>query len=530
MRIDARANTLGALLAHAAAEDGSRTFLVEDGKAITFAEMKRRADAVSSALLQRGYKPGDRVAIAGTNRSAWVEALLGVTQVGMVLVTLNIRYRREELSYMLARSGASAAITPSTHQDFDLAALYRDVRHELPALKEVFYLDGPPGEPSFAELEDGGDVDFAEVMASVKAEDPALILFTSGTTGRPKGATITHRSIIASGRAQAEHFGMLPEDRMCGHMPFNHVGGVTCTLVASLVARSSVALLENFTPRGAIDLIANGGLTVFSGVPTMFVLMLADPGFADLDTSAIRLLVAGGANVEPSLLAKIRSAFPAATISNLYGLSETSGACIISPLDDNDSEVASTLGKAIGDFELRAVAPNGAPTATGTDGELQVKGDCVVAGYWEDPVATKAAIDDDGWLSTGDIVSIAADGHVTLRGRRKEMFIQGGYNVYPVEVENVLTSHPGVAMAAGIGVPDPVLGEVGRYYIVPRGESAPSPEELDAYCREHLADYKVPREYVFAQALPLTPVGKIQKSILADVVPGQVRRARKPGT
>ena len=526
MLINTRDETLGSLLTNAAAIDGERAFLVEDGQPISFAEMKRRADAVSSALLSRGYLPGDRVAIAGTNRAAWVEALLGVTQVGMVLVTLNVRYRREELSYMLERSGARAVITPSSHQGFDLAGLYSELRRELPALQEVYFLDEVSGEPSFAELAAGGDVDPAEAMAALNAEAPALILFTSGTTGRPKGATITHRSIIASGRAQAEHFHMTPDDRMCGHMPFNHVGGVTCTLVASLAAHSSVALLENFTPRGAIDLIANGGLTLFSGVPTMFVLMLADPAFPEVDTSAIRLLVAGGANVEPSLLAEVRKAFPGALICNLYGLSETSGACIISPLDDSDEEVASTLGKAIGDFELRAVGPGGDPVESGRDGELQVKGDCVVRGYWEDPAATAAAIDARGWLATGDIVSISTDGHVTLRGRRKEMFIQGGYNVYPVEVENVLTSHPGVAMAAGIGVADPVLGEVGRYYVVPRSESAPSAEELDAYCRERLADYKVPKEYVFAKSLPLTPVGKIQKAVLAEAVAGEILRPR----
>ncbi len=527
MLTNTRDETLGSLLAGAAEEVGSRTFLVEEGHAISFSEMKRRADAVSSALLSRGYVPGERVAIAGTNQSAWVEALLGVTQVGMVLVTLNVRYRREELTYMLERSGASAVITPSSHQGFDLAGLYRDLRQELHSLRDVFFLDEVPGEASFAELETGGNADSADAMAAVTAEAPAIILFTSGTTGRPKGATITHRSIIASGRAQAEHFGMLPDDRMCGHMPFNHVGGVTCTLVASLVARSSVALLENFTPRRAIELIAHGGLTIFSGVPTMFVLMLADPSFPDLDTSAIRLLVAGGANVEPSLLAKMRNAFPRARICNLYGLSETSGACIISPLDDSDEEVASTLGKAIGKFELRAVGPSGDPVEPGSDGELLVKGDCVVQGYWEDPAATAEAINAQGWLSTGDIVSLSPDGHVSLRGRRKEMFIQGGYNVYPVEVENVLTSHPQVAMAAGIGVPDPVLGEVGRYYIVPQGDVAPSPDELNAYCMERLADYKVPREYVFAKALPLTPVGKIQKAVLSQAVSGEVFRPRR---
>ncbi len=525
---NSRYETLGELLEASAADSPSAPYLVQDHLEVSFSDLKHRADAISKSLLGRGYRPGDRLAIAGTNRREWVEFFLGVTQVGMILVTLNVRYRRSELQYMLSHSGARAVLTPAANQGFDLAALYGDLARELPELDEVFYFDPPEGTLGFdallRERDSIGD-ELTQYRSEVGGDSPAIILFTSGTTGQPKGATITHRSIIASAQAQVDHFGTLPSDRMAGHMPFNHVGGITCTLVASLIARNTVVLMENFSPRGAIELINSQHLTVFSGVPTMFVLIMADPTFANLDTSRIRQVIAGGSNVEPRLCEEIQRSFPNATLCNLYGLSETSGSCIISPLDDTPEEISSTLGTAIGEFRLRALGADG-PLAPGEEGELQVFGDCVVAGYWNDPAETAKAISSDGWLSTGDMVTIAPDGHVTLKGRKKEMFIQGGYNVYPVEVENLLTSHPKVAMAAGIGITDPVLGEVGRYYVVARGAELPSVAELDEFCRARLADYKVPREYVFVSELPLTPVGKIQKSILATSIKAPVQKAQ----
>ncbi len=446
----------------------------------------------------------------------------------MILVTLNVRYRRSELTYMLSHSGAKAVLTPASNQNFDLAQLYGELTEELPGLMEVFYFDPPSGMPGYSDLL-AGDADAAALgryRSEVGGETPAVILFTSGTTGRPKGATITHGSIIASAQAQVDHFGLNENDRLAGHMPFNHVGGVTCTLVVSLLARSSAALMETFSPKATIELIRSGGLTFFLGVPTMYVLIMADPSFASLDTSMLRYIVAGGANVEPRLCEEIARSFPNATLCNFYGLSETSGACIISPLDDSLEQVSSSLGAAIGDFSLRAFGASGV-LGSDEEGELQVRGECVVAGYWADPSETSKAISDDGWLSTGDMVTISKDGHVTLKGRKKEMFIQGGYNVYPVEVENLLTSHPKVAMAAGIGVADQVLGEVGRYYVVPRGSELPTVAELDEFCRERLANYKVPREYVFVEELPLTPVGKIQKAILASTVKAPVQKVGK---
>ena len=260
---------------------------------------------------------------------------------------------------------------------------------------------------------------------------------------------------------------------------------------------------------------------MLAGVPTMYVLMLAELAKSDHDLSAVRIAVAGGSNVDPPLARAMAEAFPGAHVENLYGLSETSGACVISAADDDLATVCETLGTPLSGVEVRVVGPaTGAEVPDGEDGELQVRGPSVAAGYWEMPAETTAAFR-DGWLATGDMVTRRPDGHLVLRGRLKEMFLQGGFNVYPVEVENVLAAHPGVALAAGIGIPDPVLGEIGMYFVVPRDpDTPPSAEELTAWCRERLADYKVPRRIEVRGELPTTPAGKIAKALLRGEVVG----------
>jgi fatty-acyl-CoA synthase len=247
--------------------------------------------------------------------------------------------------------------------------------------------------------------------------------------------------------------------------------------------------------------------------------MLAEQAKAGHDLSSVRIAVAGGSNVDPPLARAIAEAFPGAKVQNLYGLSECSGACVISAPDDDLETVCQTLGTPLSDVEVRVVDPKtGEQVPDGSDGELQVRGPSLAAGYWDMPAETAEAFA-GGWLATGDMVTRRTDGHLVLRGRRKEMFLQGGFNVYPVEVENVLAAHPAVALAAGIGVPDAVLGEVGLYFVVPRDPSAPpSPAELTAWCRERLADYKVPRRIELRTELPTTPAGKIAKAQLHQEV------------
>ncbi|HEX2314391.1 MAG TPA: AMP-binding protein [Thermomonospora sp.] len=507
--------TVGAALTAAAGRGG--VFLRDGDREITYAEFDALADRVAGGLLARGVRRGDRIGLLGLNTPEWLAVFFGAARIGAVVVTLNARYRERELAYMLGQSGARMVVSAAEAGGFDFAAFFDGFRPEIPGVTDIVYFGA--GVPSFDELTaaDPGPEAPAEARAKVTPADPLMILYTSGTTGRPKGAVITHGSILASASAQVAHCGTDASEVFLGHLPFNHVGGITCTIMAALVAGASVALLPAFSPEGALRAIERHRVTLLSAVPTMYVLMLNHESFAGRDVSSVRLCVAGGSNVEPALAEAIRGGFPGARLYGLYGLSETSGACVLSHPDDDPDTVSRTLGVPIGDFEARVTGPDGTVLSPGETGELQVRGGCVAAGYWDMPEETAAVFAEDGWLATGDMVVQEPDGHLVLRGRKKEMYIQGGFNVYPVEIENVLTTHPKVAMAAGFGVPDAVLGEVGRFYVVPRpGVEPPTAEELTAYCRERLADYKVPRQFVVTADVPLTPVGKIHKALLRD--------------
>ncbi|GGU92597.1 AMP-binding protein [Actinomadura cremea] len=513
-----RATTVGAALRNAAAKGG--TFLYDGDETITYPAFDELADRVAAGLLARGVGRGDRIGLLGLNTPGWLAVFFGAARIGAVVVPLNVRYREAELAHMLGQSGARTVVSVDAAGGFDFAAFFDGFRARVPGVRDhVFFGTGFPGSTSFDELVAAppDPAALAAARGAVAPDDPLLILYTSGTTGRPKGAVITHRGLLASASAQADHFGMDEREVLLGHLPFNHVGGITCTVMAALVAGGAVALLPAFSPDGALRAVERHRVTLLSAVPTMFVLMLGHADFADRDVSSVRTCVAGGSNVEPALGEAIRRGFPGAPLYGLYGLSESSGACVLSRTDDDPETVARTLGVAIGDVEARTVAADGTVLPPGETGELQIRGACVAAGYWDMPAETAEAFLPDGWLATGDMALLEPDGHLVLRGRKKEMYIQGGFNVYPVEIENVLAAHPGVAMVAGFGVPDDVLGEVGCCYVVPRPDGdPPTPDELTAYCRDRLADYKVPRRFVVTAEVPLTPVGKIHKALLRE--------------
>ncbi|MBE1532843.1 class I adenylate-forming enzyme family protein [Actinomadura algeriensis] len=514
-----QATTVGAALQGAAARNG--TFLFDGDETITYPAFDDLADRVAAGLLARGVRRGDRIGLLGLNTPRWLAVFFGAARIGAVVVPLNVRYREAELAHMLGQSGARTVVGAGSAAGFDFAAFFDGFRTRIPGVRDYVFFDGPgfAGSTSFDELtaapSDPGAL--AAARGAVTPDDPLLILYTSGTTGRPKGAVITHGSLLASASAQAAHFGMDERDVQLGHLPFNHVGGITCTVMTALVSGGAVALLAAFGPDGALRAVERHRVTLLSAVPTMFVLMLGHDSFAERDVSSVRTCVAGGSNVEPALGEAIRRGFPGASLYGLYGLSESSGACVLSRTDDDPETVARTLGVAIGGFEARTVGADGAVLPPGEDGELQIRGGCVAAGYWDMPDETAEAFLPDGWLATGDMALMEPDGHLVLRGRKKEMYIQGGFNVYPVEIENVLGAHPKVAMVAGFGVPDAVLGEVGCCYVVPRpDDEPPTPDELAAYCADRLADYKVPRRFVVTAEVPLTPVGKIHKALLKE--------------
>lgn len=509
-----------ALLRAAAERSPSTVFLHATSAAgaavaVTFTELEQSSRRIASGLLRRGIGHGDRIAVAAPNCVEWLELFFAATRIGAIVVTLNVRYREAELGYMLTQSGARMVVTSPAADGFDLASFYSGFRPQIPAVEEVVLLDG--SDTGFDSLRaEPDDDELARHESMVRPDDPAVILYTSGTTGRPKGAVLTHRSMVASARGQIERLGTTPDDVYLCVMPLNHVGGITCSVTSALAQGATLVLPQAFSPAATLADIGRHRVSLFAGVPTMWSLMLAHPTFAQTDTSSVRSVVVGGSTLDPTLAEQVQASFPGARLANLYGLSESSGAAIISPPGDTLDQVAHSLGTALPGVESRVVGPDGEPLPTGQQGELELRGESIAAGYWEQPAESAAAFLPGGWLRTGDMVTQEDDGRVLMHGRSKEMLVQGGYNVYPVEVEHLLTSHPAVTMAAGIGVPDPVLGEVGCYYVVLRPDHDVSEDELRDLCRGQLADYKVPRQVVVLDELPTTPSGKIAKAALRE--------------
>lgn len=510
--------TVPSVLDHRATATPDSPFIEFNGESISYSELSIRVDRVATAWLQSGLSHGDRVAIASRNSVDWLVTYLATARIGAVLVTLSVMYREREFTHMLGQSGARLLVCEATVAGFDFQDFLSELQPRIPTVTEYVFLG--TSRPSFGRGWDEVAATPADVEAvaaafeAVRPDDPAVILYTSGTTGQPKGATLTHRSLLASAIGQVERYDQGPSDNMLGVMPFNHVGGLTCSFGSSLVAGGTLTLLPAFHPDLVAEMIANRPITLFAGVPTMYTMILASESFADVDTSTVRTCVVGGSNLEPTLARRVRSAFPKARLSNLYGLSETSGASVISHPDDDAHTVDTTIGTPIGDVEARIVDEAGSPVGNGTEGELQLRGSCIATGYWDMPDQTRAAFVDDGWLATGDMGTISDTGHISIHGRKKEMYVRGGYNVYPAEIENVLSTHPSVALCAVIGYPDATFGEKGCAFIVPAPGHDFDPSELTRLCEEQLAAYKVPDKFEVVDALPMTPAGKIRKAEL----------------
>jgi acyl-CoA synthetase (AMP-forming)/AMP-acid ligase II len=517
-----RTNIVWKALAEAARILPDRRGYIYQGREISFKEMDVLSDQVAAGFLKMGLAKGDRIGIIGLNQPEWLYTYFAAAKIGAVIVGLNVRYRESELDYMLNQSQAKALVTIPRLGDMDYVAFFEGFKEKIPTVEHYIFIgpDGFAGSTSFEDLLKSpvDEETLKGAKAGVNPDDLMIIIYTSGTTGKPKGAAITHKSQMASAVAQAEHTRGTEEDLILLPLPFNHVGGITCGILTVLAGKGTCVLIPAFVPDVVIEAAIKYRPTVFAGVPTVHVLCMMSEKFKDWDSrDRIRIVISGGSNAEPELLKKLMAAYPKAVMMNLYGLSESSGAAIMSTWDSDFETTVQSIGKPIGNFQDKVIDSQGNELPSGKTGELLLKGDCVAAGYFRMPEETAAAFDSAGWLHTGDMARIDHRGYITLVGRKKEMYIQGGFNVYPVEVENLLVQHPKVMFAAGIGVPDPVLGEVGRYYIVPKpGVAEITEEEIKTFCRDNMADYKVPKQVVFRKELPLTPLGKVMKSTLKE--------------
>lgn len=515
----AQVHTIHGLLDERAATKPTATFIRMGDQRVTFARLADDSRRCASALSSRGIERGDRIALAADNGIEWLTVFFAALRLGAVIVTVNPLYRANELDHMLSVTEAKAVVSKQSSGDFDLIDYYEHA--VLPNLSlKVFLADdeAPTRAPvTFDDLLQDSCIGRLDEQADVSSpQDNALILFSSGTTGRAKGVVLTHDSLISSAAAQVEEFQQKESDVLLGVMPLTHVGGITCTVISSLLVGAVIDMVPRFHPQMVADLLLANRITVMVGVPTMYAMLLSDARLAEADLSAVRLCVIGGSNVEPARARMMAEIFPAARLANLYGLSESSGACIISPSDVTLEKLTSSIGVSIGSFRSRILGSDGTPAPVGTEGELQISGSCVMKSYWEMPEATRLTKAQDGWLNTGDIAVEDANGAVSLLGRSKDMYIRGGYNVYPSEIENVISALPEVEMVAVVGVPDDRYGDTGKAFVVKSGGPEITAGEILSHCRDRLAEYKVPHSVVFVDALPLTPSGKIQKAKLVD--------------
>ena len=507
-------------LHRAAVAEPSRIGYVFRGREFSYQQMDELSDRVACGLLNLGYCAGERLGIIALTIPEWIITYFAAAKIGVIIVGLNIRYRDSELEYMINQSQARGIVSTNKQDDMDYVTFFDGFREKIPSVKDFVFFEGEgfEGSTSFDSLlhSEINSPALDQAKSEVQPDDLVIIIYTSGTTGKPKGAALSNKSQLASALAQVKHTESTADDISVLAMPLNHVGGITCGVVASLLRRAKIVLLPAFSPAEVIEQSRLHGATGIGGVPTMHTLMLMNAAFPTWDTSNVRTVTTGGSNADPALLNQLKQAYPNATIMNLYGLSEVSGGMVMSPKDCDFETLVRSIGKVMEGFEAKVIDMEGAEVPRGEKGELCLKGDAMAKGYFRMEKETEEAFGADGWLRTGDIAYIDEDEYITLVGRKKEMYLQGGFNVYPAEVENLLSKHPDVMMVAGIGVPDPVLGEVGRYYIILKPGSTPDAEDIISYCKKHLADYKIPRQIVFREELPMTPVGKIMKSKLKD--------------
>lgn len=524
---DPRVVTIPALVADRAAQLGDKPAIVgpdEDGSVhrMGYRELEVRSRAVAKALVARGIERGDRVAIWAPNIWEWVVLSYGIQIAGAAVVPINTRYRGREAAYLLRRSGARALFTVTGFLGNDYVALLRaagDPSEETPALQHVVVVRGerPEGTVGLDDFLRAGDaVDDATLdarIATIRPEDYAEVSFTSGTTGNPKGVVATHEQWSMPFRAWVDVTGLVAADRVVVIAPFFHSFGSKAGYFTALLAGATVYPLVTFDPGEALRLIEAERISVIPGPPAIFQTLLARPDRTDHDLSSLRLAVTGSANVPVELVVAMRDVLRFDRVVTGYGLTEASGIATMCRHDDDPETIARTAGRAVPGVELRVVGPDGATLPPGQDGEVVLRGYNVMSGYWEDPDATAATIK-DGWLHTGDIGRLDERGNLTITDRLKDMFIVGGFNVYPAEVENLLGRHPAVAQAAVIGVPDERLGDVGMAFVVLRPGASVGEAELLDWARGEVANFKVPRYVHIVDTLPRNASEKVLKPAL----------------
>jgi len=547
--IDLLAVTAGQLLDQRATELPEQEALVyscypELGGALdirwTYREYRNRVDAVARGLLAYGFQKGEHIAVWAINLPEWALLSLAASKVGLVLVTINPVLRAQEVEYILQQGDVTALFFLARVRDHDCLATIRERVSPgaapgevsstlLPRLRFVSLLGASPADLQeqdgwrpllLHELVAAGEGVSREALqerqAAVLPGDPAQILYTSGTTGFPKGAIQTQQAIVNNGRIFALRWGVQPGERLCTAMPFFHAGGCVLGILATLGIGATLHPLMAFDPLKTLQVISSERCQYFGGVPTMLLALLQHPDFASFDLSSLKSVVSGGSPVPVYLMEQVRERMGAnATI--VFGQTEASAAITLTRQEDSFELKSATVGVPMPHTDVKIVDPvTGKVVACGERGELLCRGYLVMAGYYHMEQKTAEAIDSDGWLHTGDLATMDPQGYIHIAGRLKDMVIRGGENIFPREVEDFLIRHPQIADVQIVGVPDPFFGEELLAVVVPHQGAQMSEEELRDYCKGHISHQKIPRYFQFVDSYPLTASGKVQKFLLRE--------------
>ena len=515
----------------AAAERFGTKMAIEEGRSrITFSELLDQARTFGAALVAAGVDTGDRVAIWTCNSVEWVVAMLGTSLAGAVLVPVNTRFKGGEAADILARSRARVLVTVTDFLHTDYVEMLRSSGVALPDLVTTVVAGGEAAEGATAWTDflgratDSGRAVVDQRRAQLRPDDPSDILFTSGTTGLPKGVVMTHGRTLCVATDWVEMTRLCPDDRYLMVNPYFHMFGLKAGILACVAAGATMLPEAVFDVSRALGRVERERVTVLPGSPTLYQALLDDPERGRYDLSSLRVAVTGAADIPVELIRRIHNDLPFSTIITGYGLTEAGTASATGPGDDVTT-IATTVGRPRPGFEIRITDDGGAEKPAGDPGEVVLRGGSVMVGYLDDPESTRRALSSDGWLRTGDIGLIDPAGCLRIVGRAKDMFIVGGFNAYPTEIENILLRHPGIVQAAVIGVADDRLGEVGMAFVVTDTPGLTG-ADIVGWCRDQMANYKVPRAVELVDALPVNATGKVMKELLRE----QVAQGRSPVT
>ncbi|WEN15528.1 AMP-binding protein [Rhodanobacter sp. AS-Z3] len=533
-------DTIGSLLNRVTARYPEHQALVvrAQGVRLNYRQFHAEVERVAAGLLVLGLERGDRIGIWAPNRAEWVVLQFAAPKAGLILVNINPAYRAHELEYALNKVGCRALVLPRRFKTSQYLAMLTELAPEmaacspgelqaarLPTLREVILLDAQaePGTRNWSQLAALSD---AAALARLHAlettlnfDDAVNIQFTSGTTGAPKGATLTHHNIVNNGWFIGEAMRLTDSDRLCIPVPFYHCFGMVLGNLACVTHGACMVIPgEGFDPLTTLECVAEEKCTGLHGVPTMFIAELEHPRFAEFDLSSLRTGIMAGSPCPSEVMRRVVHEMHMDQVTIAYGMTETSPVSFQTVPDDPLERRVDSVGRIQPHLEVKLVDEAGCVVPRGVPGELCTRGYSVMLGYWEDPVRTDEVIDEAGWMHTGDLAVIDEDGYCSIVGRLKDMIIRGGENVYPREIEEFLYSHPKIQDVQVFGVPDPKLGEQVCAWIQLREGSEASVAEIQNYCRHHLAYYKVPHYVRFVEAFPMTVTGKVQKYLMREAM------------